>query len=570
MKLNYFSSAVFVTQFEFNRISDFNEIENEIKWVIEKLSLNKVYLETHRSGVFTEKEKLMQAKALFEKYGVKVAGGITTTEPAIKENELFSTLCYSNKHMLDNLKRVVRYTSELFDEYIIDDFYFTHCKCDLCIEKKGTRSWIEYRLETLKDVAENIIIKESKAVNKNVKVILKYPNWYDHHHKAGYNLEMATNLFDGIYTGTETRDPFYSQQNLQRYCSYFLMRYLENTKPGANLGGWFDTLDCSYNLNSVVQQANLTLFSKAKESTVFSIGALLRDDAIFAPLLGFAYEKFDRIAPLLGNPKGIATYKPFHSSGEDFIHGYLGMLGIPFEPVPYFPEHEKTLFLSEAAVKDPEILSKVKKYLSAGNTLFITSGFVRALNGKGIEDIVDVYVTQNKALVNTYGLDWNLCAYDRYYQSKEEIMFTQIDFGTNDTKNSIAGIKNNKSYPILLETEYSKGKVYVLNIPDEYGALLHMPKEITDQIRRLLMNDFSFNVNGSTPFGLFAYDNNTFIIHSFADSSNYYEIILNSGYNKLTDVATGQIYEGVLQDNKMKYEINIKPSYYKVLRAEKE
>ena len=97
-----------------------------------------------------------------------------------------------------------------------------------------------------------------------------------------------------------------------------------------------------------------------------------------------------------------------------------------------------------------------------------------------------------------------------------------------------------------------------------------MPKEITDQIRRLLMNDFSFNVNGSTPFGLFAYDNNTFIIHSFADSSNYYEIILNSGYNKLTDVATGQIYEGVLQDNKMKYEINIKPSYYKVLRAEKE
>ena len=570
MKLNNFGSAVFVTQFEFNAIPDFKAVEQQIKWVIEKLNLSKVYIETYRSGIFTDKEKLMQAKAIFEKYGVKVSGGITTTETSYKENELFSTLCYSNKQMLDNLKRVVRYTSELFDEYIIDDFYFTHCKCDLCIEKKGERSWSDYRLETLRDVAENIIIKESKAVNKNVKVILKYPNWYDHHHKAGYNLEMATQLFDGIYTGTETRDPFYSQQNLQRYTSYFLMRYLENIKPEANLGGWFDTLDCSYNLNSVMQQANLTLFSKAKESTVFSIGALLRDDAIFAPLLGYAYEQFDRVAPFLGNPKGIATYKPFHSSGEDFIHSYLGMLGIPFEPTPYFPEHEKTLFLSESASKDPDILSKVKKYLTAGNTLFITSGFVRALNGKGIEDIADICVTQNKAVVNTFGLDWNLCAYDRYYESKEEIMFTQIDFGTNDTKNSISGIKNNKSYPILLETEYSNGTVYILNIPDEYGALVHLPREVTDQIRRLLLKDFFVNANGGIPFGLFAYDNNTFIIHSFSDRSSYYEIVLAPGYNKLTDVATGKEYKGVLQDNKMKYELNIKPSYYKVLRAEKE
>lgn len=570
MKLKNFDSAVFVTQFEFGHISDFNEIEPQIKWVIEKLNLSKVYLETYRSGIYTDKEKLLQAKAIFEKYGVQVSGGITTTEAGQNENELFSTLCYSNKEMLENLKRVVRYTSELFDEYIMDDFYFTHCKCDLCIEKKGSRSWSEFRLETLKDVAEKIIIKESKAVNKNVKVILKYPNWYDHYHKAGYNLEMAAQLFDGIYTGTETRDPLYSQQNLQRYSSYFLMRYLENVKPGAMLGGWFDTLDCSYNLNSVMQQANLTLFSKAKESTVFSLGAILRDDAIFAPLLGYVYEEFDKVASFLGVPKGIATYKPFHSSGEDYIHGYLGMLGIPFEPVSHFPYHEKTLFLSEAAAKDPDILTKIKKYLSSGNTLFITSGFVKALEGKGIEDITDIHVTQNKALVNTFGLDWNLCAYDRYCESKEKIMFTQIDFGTNDTKNTICGLSNNKSYPVLLETEYSKGKVYVLNIPDEYGALLHIPKEITDHIRRLLMKDFSFNINGNTPFGLFAYDNNTFIIHSFADRSNYYEVILNSGYNKLTDVVTGRVYKGVLQDNKMKYELHIKPSYYKVLRAEKE
>jgi len=368
MQLKHFNSAVFVTQFDFDAITDFASFEAKAQWVIEHLRLSKVYLETHRSGIYVEREKLLKAKEIFEKYGVKVAGGITFTESLNEEyGQLFGTLCYSNEKTIDAIRKIVRYTSEIFDEYVIDDFYFTHCKCDKCIEKKGDKTWSAFRLEILKDVAENVVIKESKDVRSNMKVVLKYPNWYDHYHKAGYNLEMATSLFDGIYTGTETRDPLYSQQNIQRYSSYFLMRYIENTRPGGNLGGWFDTLDCSYNLNSVVEQANLTLFAKGKECTVYNFGAITTEDAIFAPLLGYTYEKFDNLVSHIGKPKGVATYKPFHSEGEDFLHGYLGMLGIPFEPVPYFPENEKVLFLTETAAKDEEILNKIKKYLSAGN-----------------------------------------------------------------------------------------------------------------------------------------------------------------------------------------------------------
>ena len=568
MKLKNFNSAVFLTQFNFENIIDFEAFEAKVKCVIENMRLSKVYLETHRSGIYVEREKLIRVKEIFEKHGIKVAGGITFTESFNAEYEqLFGTLCYSNEKTIEEIKKIVRYTSEIFDEYVIDDFYFTHCKCDKCIEKKGHKSWSEFRLELLKDVAENVIIKESKAVRSDMKVILKYPNWYDHYHKTGYNLEMGVSLFDGVYTGTETRDPLHTQQNIQRYSSYFLMRYIENTRPGANFGGWFDTLDCSYHLNSVVEQANLTLFAKGKECTVYNFGAITTEDAIFAPLLGYTYEKFDRIVSQIGKPKGVATYKPFHSSGEDFLHGYLGMLGIPFEPVPYFPEEEKVVFLTETAAVDKEIINKIKKYLSAGGTLFITSGFVRALQGKGIEEIADVQVTQNKGLVNVYGLEWKDCAYDKYYEAKEEVMLTQIDFGANDTKNTIAGLKNNKSYPILLETHYSKGLVYVMNIPDEYGALRHMPKEVIDEMRRLLMQDLFVDVKGKAPFGLFVYDNDTLIIQSFAAYGNVYEFILDEKYNKLIDIETGEMFKGQCLNHQMRFEVRIKPSYYKALRA---
>src|SRR5437762_9879379 len=50
-----------------------------------------------------------------------------------------------------------------------------------------------------------------------VKVIIKYPNWYEHFQGLGYDLDKQSKMFDGIYTGTETRDPVITDQHLQQY-----------------------------------------------------------------------------------------------------------------------------------------------------------------------------------------------------------------------------------------------------------------------------------------------------------------------------------------------------------------
>ena len=54
--------------------------------------------------------------------------------------------------------------------------------------------------------------------------------------------------------------------------------------------------------------------------------------------LALLSEKSD-LAPedLLGKPMGVKSYKPIHSSGEDFINDFLGMCGIPVEMTPNFP-----------------------------------------------------------------------------------------------------------------------------------------------------------------------------------------------------------------------------------------
>ncbi len=51
------------------------------------------------------------------------------------------------------------------------------------------------------------MLKPARAVNPNIKMIIKYPNWYEHFQGLGYDLDKEAQMFDAIYTGTETRDP---------------------------------------------------------------------------------------------------------------------------------------------------------------------------------------------------------------------------------------------------------------------------------------------------------------------------------------------------------------------------
>ena len=95
--------------------------------------------------------------------------------------------------------------------------------------------------------AQELIVGPAKEVNPKVKMIVKFPNWYEHFAGSGFDLEKEPRIFDGIYTGTETREPAMTDQNLQPYESYEIIRYFENIKPGGNGGGWVDT----FNLQSL-------------------------------------------------------------------------------------------------------------------------------------------------------------------------------------------------------------------------------------------------------------------------------------------------------------------------------
>jgi hypothetical protein len=494
------------------------QIKADIEKVGRYVTLDKIYLETYRSQTLVEREKMEAIKALFTGKGFQVSGGITTT---IKQT-LMGSMCFTDPEKRKKLGEIAAYTAELFDEVILDDFYFTNCRCESCIKAKGERDWASFRLALMNDISENVIIKNAKAANPKVNLIIKYPNWYDSFQANGYNLEDEPKMFDMIYTGTETRDPHYTHQNLPRYLSFFLPRLLEHIKPGKNGGGWYDLFECS--LDDYLQQAYLTLFAKCREQMLFCFPLLVNAPS-YAAAAGAFYDEADDFIGQLCEPAGAACYKPYHSHGERRLHEFIGMIGIPLDPYPYYPEKAQTVFLTADAAWDEEIVEKIKKSLMNGSRVFITSGLYEKLTCRGIENILPVEITSKKITTDTFTNSVFGQRNGGYLKASGSVTLPHIVYNENDLWALSSALTPYSSHPLLLRGAYGKGSLYVLTIPDAPADLYKLPSETLTVLRKEMNLPITLECTGRV--GLFLYDNDAFILQSFLERPEKIRICVN-------------------------------------------
>ena len=596
-KYENFKVSIYTRAYEVQSMTDPAWLDSTWNIISSQMKVDKIYLETHRDLNIVKADDMKRIIKFFKDRGVEVAGGITYT---ISEANNFQTFCYKNPEERAKAKEIIELTASLFDEIILDDFFFTDCKCDYCVEAKGNRTWTDYRLELMDDAALNVILGPAKKVNKNVKVVIKYPNWYDHFPALGFDLDFGPKHFDGIYTGTETRDAVRSNQHLQPYESYLIWRYFDNLNPGHNGGGWVDTGGMRY-MERYAEQLWLTVFAKAPEMTFFDYRQMLGglrssyrgpwqdaggtsfnyDDMMkpvningkevtpttMARAAGYTMEQVDRTIGLLGNPIGVKSYKPYQSTGEEFLQNYFGMIGIPMDIVPEFPTDANMVILTEQAAADADIIKKMDKHLRSGKDITITAGFLRAMKGKGIESIVDLEYTDRKALVSGFMTGGQIV------NVSKPILMQQVMYKTNDSWEIVSGMDGGLGWPLLHRDAYSKGNVYLLVVPDNFADLYNLPVQVLNSIRQnLTQKAVPVRMQGPANVSLFIYDNNTFIVESFSDEDVDITVQCQTE-GALKDLLSGDEVSGsrVMSwgrstSNERSFRVHLKPHSYRVFK----
>ena len=568
-KYQNFKVSTYIRAQDVARMADDKFLNETWETVSSQVDLDKIYLETHRDAFTVDEKTMKKVKKFFVAKGLEVGGGITYTR---SEPTDFETYSYARDNERQQVREVAEYTARLFDDFILDDFFFIDLKNDDEIAAKGTKSWTEYRLRLMADAGRELVVNPAKAVNPKVKVIIKYPNWYDHFHGLGYNLEEEPLYFDGLWTGTETRDPA-SAQHLQNYLSYNIMRFFDNIAPGRNGGGWVDAGGINMSMDRYAEQLHLTMLSKTPEIILWNYmqlaevkimpemmrrawqdagGNSFRYDEMVAPfqkdgktitpttMARFAsvtLRETDRLVGKLGKPVGLISYKPYHSSGEDFLQNYLGMIGLPMDMHPQWVDGKRQILLTEQAANDPNIVEKMKAQLRGGGDVIITTGLLKAIRDK-VADICELYCGDLKAIVNDFGFAG---------KSDREFIIPQVKYFTNDAWEVVSAGRpltgGVSGYPILLRDTYSKGMLFVLTIPDDFGNLYDYPTGALNVIRRAMSKVGGAFIEGPAKVALFPYDNRTLVVENFNDEAVSLNVVVCEKVGSLQNLLTGESYQ---------------------------
>jgi hypothetical protein len=565
-----FKTAVYIPVSVVLKMRDRAWLESSWAQISSQVHVDKVYIETYRSRVLADGPLIEEVKTFFASKGVEVAGGICYSD---SDHGQFVSFTYSKPADRAYVRKVSGFTARHFDQVILDDFFFANTKSASDIAAKGSASWTDFRLREMDDVSRELVVGAMRQANPKVKVTIKFPNWYEHFAANGYDLQEESRIFDGVYAGTETRDPEETDQNLQQYEGYEIVQYFEHVDPGKMGGGWVDTFDIRY-ADRYSEQLWLTVFAKAKEMTLFDYMDLLREAKpgerpwsheasdvswkkieeraksrelaapTFATVAGDALDQVKPFVGKLGKPMGIASYRPYHAVGEDFLHNFFGMIGIPIDLSPTFPKDAPVVLLTEAAKSDPRIVEEMKAQLVAGKTVVMTSGLLQALEGKGIEDIVGLRYNASPVAVTSFIGAYGPGAGTPLGEAEKPVLIPQVKFFTNDAWPVIRGLADGNGFPMLLMDEYGKGKLYVLTVPDNFSDLYELPEPTLDALRSYVMGEFPVRIDAPAKVSLFAYDNGSMVVESFRDEPVEVTVRTKSSVARLENLQTGAVLEG--------------------------
>lgn len=364
-----------------NYLGDENLSRQAIQ-AMKALKVSRVFLEGRRGDEYVPPGRMREIADALRRQGFEVSGGIATVPGrtfGVRQNGGLNWLNYEAEKTRIDIAGFFRENAPLFDELIVDDFYCTADTSPESERARAERSWADYRQDLLVSLAEPMMLTPARAARPGVRVIVKYPQWYDRFHLFGYNPARLSPYFDAVWVGTEVRNPETPRMGyVQPTQGYINFRWIRAVAGEKVRGAWFDHIECT--AQNFVDQAYQSVLASARELTLFHLGDLVAShpgDALLAQRL----PELETLAvKLLGRePRGIACYKPPASDGDEnlYLMDYVAMLGLPVVPVAEYPRRAPVAMLGVQAAKDPRLTEQVKGHLGAGATVIATPALLR-------------------------------------------------------------------------------------------------------------------------------------------------------------------------------------------------
>ncbi len=354
---------------------------------LRRLPVSRVFLEGRRGDEYVPPATLLEARDFLERHGIRCTGGIATVPGrkfGVRQEGGLGWLNWEAPKTRRDVANFFRENAPLFDTLIVDDFYCTGDRSARSEAARAGRPWGDYRRDLLVSLIGPLMREPAEAARPGVRLILKYPQWYDRFERFGYDPQRMSPWFNEIWVGTEVRNPATRRMGfVQPTEGYMNFRWLSSVAGDKVRGAWFDHIECA--AEHFVDQAFQSVLAGARELTLFHLGNVVAEhpgDALLARRWPELRELAGRVAGRAR--RGIVFYKPVNHHGDEnlYLADYLGMLGLPVLPEARWPDGARVVFLGAQAAGDLAVLDCARGLLEQGGTLICTPAFLRAVAPK--------------------------------------------------------------------------------------------------------------------------------------------------------------------------------------------
>jgi len=124
-------ATLFTAQDVRDRLKDDAGMDAAVAWC-KATAVTHAFVETFRDGYQADRAALLRAKERFLAAGLDVSGCVTTTQVGKPSTGWKLISCYTDPPTQEKVGAIFEYAAGLFDEIMIDDFWFTDCACPQC------------------------------------------------------------------------------------------------------------------------------------------------------------------------------------------------------------------------------------------------------------------------------------------------------------------------------------------------------------------------------------------------------------------------------------------------------
>ena len=528
--------AIFFTSEDVeNLLADSTQFKKTMEYFAPVMPV-KVYLQgADWNGKVMSTALLKEIVGRFQKMGIEADGALVPISPRGTPS------VYNNRADLESLKERIQVLARVFDRIILDDWLFTTATDPKSVADRGNLTWADYRTKLLLEESKKYIIDPAKEINPRVQVIIKFPNWYEGFAENGYDVYDEVHQFDKMAVGIETRVPETQHQHIPIYSGYVLQKWESSVDPSKWVGSWLDNYGMESASNDYDAQVWQAVLARTPEIILWCAGQLWPTNPSSDVYPDFVEKlpEFDRFAGLMeGKSRGVPIYLPYGSVGEYNIFGYLGMAGIPLEPVATFPKESQIAIFCLNSLKDTNLANEMLERLKDGKDVFMTFGLWEKLAAKGTEfkNALSLLPFHGQVSSNTFGLLEGFR--ETTVKAHRQFTFPGVEATTWPESRDVTLSREDYDFSVLMRVPYLNGTIYILNMPSNSYDLLELPAEVLDAIRECFVKELGVQLNGRGHIGMYLFGDKQYVVYNMSNhvqsvSLRFFKEMPTTGWKEL-------------------------------------